>query len=303
MSFYDLKFVPAFSSRILLKTLFEESSCESRTNCFCPDHGVYLPRRLPSLRAKIRRQPKHTATVVLGSISCHGICSTDLPSQSAGYRSLPGSTTEQALPLWFSRLCQTLHTGGRQRAARLENLCRFRPHADPYGPPSLRQHRSRIGLGRYGVCPRCHHHRSVPEPFSLGQIQNPQGSHQAAYLDGNPKLDSRLDRYHSRQIPRFLRARFTYPRAGFLCGDGSSLHRFCSSVCSRSSLGFLCTACQEKPSILPAPLLSRGPSQWCPKRPEHRAHRTTNATPLSDPSQTGALLLQRNRLVPGLSHK
>src|SRR6266542_2966245 len=125
MDFYDLNFVPAFSSPILLRTQFEESLCESRTNHFCSNHGVHLSRRISPLRSEIRWQSKCAATVVLEPVSGHGLCPTDLSPQSSRHRSLFAGATFQALSLWLQIPRPTLHTGRRQRAARLENLRRL----------------------------------------------------------------------------------------------------------------------------------------------------------------------------------
>ena len=111
MDFYDLNFVLAFSSPILLRTQFEESQCESRTNHFCPNHGVHLSRRISPVRSEIRRQSKCAPTVVLEPVSGDGLCSTDLSSQSSRYRSLFESATFQALSLRLQSPHPTLHSG------------------------------------------------------------------------------------------------------------------------------------------------------------------------------------------------
>src|SRR5712691_893273 len=142
MDFYDLNFVPAFSSPILLTTQFEESQCESRTNHFCPNHGVHLSRRISSLRSEIRRQSQCAATVVLESVSGHALCPTDLSPQPSRHRGLLAGATFQALSLRLQRPHPTLYPGRRQRATRLENLRRLCPYSDRHRSASVRPHRS-----------------------------------------------------------------------------------------------------------------------------------------------------------------
>jgi hypothetical protein len=61
MNFYDLNLALLFSSPVLLRTQFEESPCESRTNDLCSNYGVRLSRRISSLRSEIRWQSKCAA--------------------------------------------------------------------------------------------------------------------------------------------------------------------------------------------------------------------------------------------------
>src|SRR5206468_1548905 len=152
MDFYDLNFVPAFSSPILLRTQFEESQCESRTNHFCPNHGVHLSRRISPVRSEIRLQSKCAPTVVLEPVSGDGLCSTDLSPQPSRHRSLFESTAFQALSLRLQSPHPTLHSGRRQRASRLENLRRLCPYSDRHRSASVRRHRSWIGSGLHRFC-------------------------------------------------------------------------------------------------------------------------------------------------------
>src|SRR6476660_1013965 len=101
MDFYDLNFVPTFSSPILLRTHFEESWCESRTNHFCSSHGIRLPRRISTLRSEIRRKSQRSKAVVLEPVSGHGLCPTDLSPQPSRHRSLFAGATFQALHCGF----------------------------------------------------------------------------------------------------------------------------------------------------------------------------------------------------------
>jgi hypothetical protein len=166
MDFYNLNFVPAFSSPILLTNQFEENQCESRTNHFCPNHAVHLSRRISPLRSEIRRQSQCATTVVLEPVSGHGLCPTDLSPQPSRHRSLFASATFQALSLRLQSPHPTLYSGRRQRAARLENLRRLCPYSDRHRSAAVRRHRSWIGSGGYCLCSGRHHHRSVSECFS-----------------------------------------------------------------------------------------------------------------------------------------
>src|SRR6266513_1444199 len=300
MDFYYLNFVPAFSSPILLRTQFEEYPSESRTNHFCPNHGVHLSRRVSSLRPEIRWQSQCAAAVVLESVSGHGLCPIDLSPQSSRYRSLFESSTFQALSLRLQSPHPTLHSGRRQRAARLENLRRFCSYPDRHRSSSVRGHRSWIGSGSYCLCPGCYHYRSVSECFPLGHLQASQGSHQASHIDGSPQLHSRFYRHYSRQSPRHSFARCHCPRARLFSGDGSGLHRFCSSVCPSPSAGFLCRTRQTKLSVPPSLFPNCGPLKRSKKRPNRFTHGTAQSKDLSRPASKSQLLLRTNRSIPGL---
>src|SRR5882724_1119742 len=300
MDFDDLNFVSTFSSPILLTTQFEESQCESRTNHFCSNHGVHLSRRISRLRSEIRRQSQCAATVVLEPVSGHGLCPTDLSPQPSRHRSLFESATFQALSLWLQSPHPTLHSGRRQRAARLENLRRLCSYPDRHRSASVRRHRSWIGSGGYCLCSGRDHDRSVSECFSLGHLQASQGSHQTSHSDGSSQLYSRFYRYHSRQSPRHSFARCDYPRARLFFGDGSGLHRFCPSLCSSPGAGFLCRTRQTKLSVPPSHFPNRGPLKRSKKRPNRFTHWTAQSKVLSHPASKSQLLLRANRSIPGL---
>src|ERR671910_613202 len=283
MSFYDLNFVSTFSSPILLRTQFEESPRESRTNHFCPSHGVRMPRRISSLRSEIQRQSECAATVVLESVSCHGLCPTDLSPQPSRHRSLFASATFQAVSLRLQSSHPTLYFGRRQRAARLENLRRFCSYPDRHRSASVRRH-----------------HRSVSECFPLGYLQASQGSYQAAHADGSSQLYSHLYRHHSCQSPRRSSARLVHSRARLFSSHGSGLYRLCSFVCPSPRAGFLCGARQTKLSVPPSLFPSRGPLKRLKKRPNRFTHRTAQSKALSCPPSKNQLLLRTNRSISGL---
>src|SRR4030095_928449 len=176
MDFYDLNFVPTFSSPILLRTHFEESWCESRTNHFCPSHGIRLPRRISTLRSEIRRKSQRSKAVVLEPVSGHGLCPTDLSPQPSRHRSLFAGATFQALSLRFQIPHPTLHPGRRQRAARLENLRRLCSYPDRHRSTSVCGHRSWNGSGGDRVCSGRYHHRSVSEGFPWAIYKRAKGA-------------------------------------------------------------------------------------------------------------------------------
>src|SRR5258705_2607238 len=300
MDFYDLNFVPTFSSPIILRTHFEESWCESRTNHFCPSHGIRLPRRISTLRSEIRRKSQRSKAVVLEPVSGHGLCPTDLSPQPSRHRSLFAGATFQALSLPFQIPHSKVLPGRPQRGARLENLRRLCSFPDRHRSTSVCGHRSWIGSGDDRVCSGRYHHRSVSEGFPLGYLQACQGSHQASHTDGSSQLYSRLYRHHSRQSPRRSFSRCDCPRARLFFGDGSGLHRFCSALCPSSGAGFLCGARQAKLSVPPSLFPNRGPFNRLKKRPNRFAHRTAQSKALSYPASKSQLLLRTNRSIPGL---
>ena len=70
--------------------------------------------------------------LLLGSVPIDGVSPVDLPRKPPRYRSVPAFARRQALPHGILLPGGALHTGRRQRIARLADLCRFRPGLDSH---------------------------------------------------------------------------------------------------------------------------------------------------------------------------
>ena len=169
MGFYDLKFFPGFSRPPSLRISVKEAGREPRTNRVGSNHAVSFSRRIPSLRPALRWKPKHSAILLLGSVSRDGFRPAHVSREPSRHRGLSGSSQEQPLSLRTQRTSETLHLGRCQRAPRLENLRRLRAHSYRYCSTAVRRHRPGTGLGCHGLRAGRHDHRSPASRCFLGQ--------------------------------------------------------------------------------------------------------------------------------------
>ena len=88
--------------------------------------------RVPPLRKPLRRGSQMAQLLRLGSVPIDGFRPADLPRKPPRYRSVPAFAFRQALPHGIPLPGGALDTGRRQRIARLEDLCRFRPSLDSH---------------------------------------------------------------------------------------------------------------------------------------------------------------------------
>lgn len=103
----------------------EQSGNVHRQTCFFTGNGSSSPAHLPTLRTTLQWQSPRKKFHLPGSVSQHGLCSTDLSRKLARYRSLPKSSTEQALPYGHTFQGGTQYAGRSQRETRLANLRRL----------------------------------------------------------------------------------------------------------------------------------------------------------------------------------
>src|SRR5215204_267290 len=125
---------------------------------------------------------------LLGSISLHGLRTTNLSGEFARYRSLPARATDQALSPRHSRPSLTQHSGPCKLGARLAHLRRLCASVDYPRPRALRGRQLRRGIGPDGLRARCHYHRFVSGTFPWAQFRKHKGAvklHTLLDLRGN----------------------------------------------------------------------------------------------------------------------
>jgi hypothetical protein len=147
----------------------------------CTTDGLSSLQSVSPLRRTLSRRLQTQELFLLGPISLHGLCATNLSRESPRYRSLPARATDQTLPSRHSRPSLAQHLGPCELGARLAHLRRLRASADYPRPSALRRRQLRRRVGPDGLRTRCHDDRFVPGAFSLGQVSQAQRSGETAH--------------------------------------------------------------------------------------------------------------------------
>jgi hypothetical protein len=90
-----------------------------RETGLCSVDGTFAAHDLSSKCGALPWSSQSSALQLLGSISVDGLCATDVPRESARYRSLSSCAGFQALPLGDSIDRSAQHSGQRQRDWRI----------------------------------------------------------------------------------------------------------------------------------------------------------------------------------------
>ena len=160
----------------------EQSGNVHRQTCFFTGNGSSSPAHLPTLRTTLQWQSPRKKFHLPGSVSQHGLCSTDLSRKLARYSSLPKSSTEQALPYGHTFQGGTQYAGRSQRETRLANLRRLCPITNTDRTPTLHRRRTWARYRQHGLCSRRDNYRPVSIRFSLGAFPSSKSRYQTAYV-------------------------------------------------------------------------------------------------------------------------
>src|SRR5471030_2357271 len=88
----------AETRKLFHKSLWKGLDDERREVSLRATHGLVAEARFRSLRPQIQRQLSYQAVLLLRSVSVHGICSVDLPTQPPRYRNLFEFHESQIVP-------------------------------------------------------------------------------------------------------------------------------------------------------------------------------------------------------------
>src|ERR1017187_8196238 len=139
--------------RLFHKSLWKGLDDECREVSLRATHGLLAQARFRSLCPQVQGQLPCPAVLLLRSVSVHGLCSVDRPTQSSRYRNLLELHESQTVPPWHSWPDRTQHFGPSQPKSRLAHLRRL--CSDPHCPcPKTVYQRSfgnRLGTDRLRV--------------------------------------------------------------------------------------------------------------------------------------------------------
>jgi len=229
MSFIDLKFCyPECHSPASRPQ--EMDSYEFRENNFFSGNGLYPHLRISPMRRTIQRQLQGHTLLMLGPVSLHGVCPTDLPGKPERYSSLSPGNPAQTLSHGHTWKSLPKYPGQCQPGAGLANLRRFRSRPDQQGQKTLCRRELRDRIGTHSLCPGFHHHRSVFISFPLGHLSKEQRCHQASYPSGSAGQHSHSSYRYPRKGPRGQYSRSDYRRTWRHLYLRPWLSRFCTSA-------------------------------------------------------------------------
>jgi hypothetical protein len=232
-------------------------------------------------RGPLWRRLGCAAPDLLGVISRHGFCLTDLAKEPARHRSDAWGQLEQAVRRGISQQRSLLYLGRYQRVARLANLVRLGRSTDPARSQAL----TGRGLGtrshEHGLRIGCQHHRSVSELVRLGAVSQSQGSRQVAHLAGPQRLDSCLHPLQRWQDARGECIGYLGLGARRVLRHGQRLRRFCTPVPNASGRRLLCDPRQKQHERLVRVLGQGGQDQRSCLRSIHRTERSLHFSRLT----------------------
>src|ERR1035441_5423938 len=100
----------------------------------CSGYGTHPADGVRALCRSVRGKPQSPELHLHGSISVHGLCTTDVSRKPARHRSMPAFAGREALPHGDSWAGLAQYAGQCERYARLAHLCRLRPAFDRHCP-------------------------------------------------------------------------------------------------------------------------------------------------------------------------
>jgi hypothetical protein len=136
MFFIDLDAPKGRTSVIVQK----EMGCEFWKNNLRPTHGLSTDLRITSMCSTIPWSLQDEKLFMLGSVSLHGLCTTDVSRRFDGYRGLPSLGPAETLSYGDSGKGLAQYPSSCQPSERLTNLYRVCPDSDWPCLASLYQH-------------------------------------------------------------------------------------------------------------------------------------------------------------------
>ena len=253
MEFFDLNSESQIGDTFAFER--KEIAYEYRKNHFLSTDGLSTKLRISKMRGVLSRQLQSQKFFMLGPVSLHGFCATDLSGESSGYPGMPSCDPRKIISYGHPRQSVTQHSGQCQQRSGLAHLRRFRPGDDRPGQVSLRRRRFRRTTGPNGLRAGFHNYRPVSFAFSVGDISQAKGRNKNAYASGFARKHTLARPYNKRECARCQHPRRTFHRAGGNLHHGPCLRGFRKTLQDKSMQGFFCDPCQKQFQVQ-APLLS-----------------------------------------------
>src|SRR5215475_15826844 len=204
----------------------KELADEHRQIDFLSTDGLSAMDSVPGVRRTLSWRLQTKKLFMLGPVSLHGFCSTDVSRKSARYRSLPASQSIQALSHGYSWPRLAEYVGQRQLGARLAYLRRFCTSANQPGQRAVPQRRFQPDIAGDNLRARHHHDRLVPVALSLGLLSQTQRRCQTAHAIRLARQYSDRNHHYSRPDSRRQHSRSANFRSRCFLLNGSRLSRF-----------------------------------------------------------------------------
>ena len=237
--------------------------------------------RIQQMRRSLSGKPAREKLFLPKSVSLHGLCTTHRARKFARHRNLPSSHGDKIIPRRLSRQDFPKHLGGRQRKKRLANLSRLRPRFNRHRTASILSRGFRRGCRSDGLRARFNHDRSLPYPFSMGEISQKKSRRQNAHSNGLTRLHPLFYlRHRWKDARRQHYGRNPFGAKRFL-RYGSSLHGFQEIIPSKPKHVIFRHSIQTK-TPLSTPLVTPGREiNRITMRSNHHSYGTENISRLS----------------------
>src|SRR5271157_2189306 len=295
--FIDLKYFSSECHSLALNS--EEMVNEFWKNDIFSDYGVPTDIRIPAVRRKVFRELQNQELLMLGSISEHGIRTTDLQGKPAGYSGVPPCSQTKNLSHGHPRKDLPQYIGPRQSDKRLAHLCRFRSSTHSESQTTLCQRFIWYRIGTNHLRVGFHNDRSLFVSLSMGNVPQTQGSCETAYTSRPERQHSNDSFYYQRESSRSQYPRQTVYRSRCHLHHGSRLFGLRASLQAESIVSILCYTRQEQCQISPAILSEDRQNVWTQIRPDRYAVRLLLQERLSRKAPANCLLRRKAKQESG----
>jgi len=273
------------------------------TNSLLTTNRLLTKTAFRQMRSTISRQPSDKIFFLFRPVSLHGICPSNISSESARYRDLPAGNPIQTVSLRHTREYFQNHSGKGKRKSRLENICRPRAYFNKQSPNTLRQRRLWHSTEPRGLCSGFNNHRFMSVSVPMGEISQTQSSYQGTYADELKRLHTHVYPHYRRESPRCKYPRQSRFRTWRHLRYGSRIPRLRSPLYFHSKPFNFCHESQKQ-FRLPPSLLSQGrQNNRASMRPDDNAQRLLCIAGLSRCPSSNWLLRYQDEQEVYLSNK
>lgn len=272
-------------------------------NNICSDHGLLAHLRIPAMRRTICRELQSQKLFLLGSISEHGICSTDLQRKPAGHSSLSSCNKTEDLSHGHSGKGISQYTGPCQPDKRLAHICRFCPSSDSESPTTLCQRFVRYRIGTNHLRAGCHNHRPLSFAFPVGNVSQEQGGGETACSSRSERQHSNGRLYYHRESSRSQHSRQTADRSWRHLHHGSRLSGLRTTLQVTSIGSLFCNTRQEQRQVRSLLLPEDRQNDRSEIRPSRNLIRLLRRERLSRKAQAYRLLRQGSEQEANISNQ